>query len=144
MPTEYNQLSDFKNLIASEISAASNDIVKDRVVDHFKQKEADRLYPLLLQGLQLEIEIETRLSKYNMIKTYDENGEVLQKYWAQDTFDKKLKDEKALEAVVVALGKALGENDYQPLQNAIKQQSNKGSQADGKTPDTSNPERTDK
>lgn len=121
-------LTSFQAAVATKV-ASCNSTVLDRVVDHFAEQEANRRVPLILEGLKQEEIIRKSLGKFKPENMYDDGGNVVSTYWTQQALQGKKKAEETLKRWQDALGLAITESNYQPLEKLVKS----GGQAASKT-----------
>jgi hypothetical protein len=120
-------LSTFQEAVAAKV-AACNPNVLDRVVDHYAEQEASRRVPLILEGLKQEDIARKSLGKFKAENMYDDAGNVVSNYWTQPTLQGKKKAEDSLKKWQDALGFAITDSNYQPLEKLVKS----GGQSNGK------------
>jgi len=120
-------LTDFQEAVAAKV-AACNTTVLDRVVDHYAEQEASRRVPLILEGLKQEDIVRKSLGKFKPDNMYDDKGDVVSTYWTQASLQGKKKAEETLGKWQAALGLAISESNYQPLEKLVKS----GGQSNGK------------
>jgi hypothetical protein len=117
--TDTINLVSFQEAVAAKV-AACNSTVLDRVVDHFAEQEASRRVPLILEGLKQEEIVRKSLGKFKPENMYDDGGNVVSTYWTQQTLQGKKKAEETLKKWQDALGLAITESNYQPLEKLVK------------------------
>lgn len=114
-----SDFTDFQEAVAAKV-AACNSTVLDRVVEYYAEQEASRRVPLIIEGLKQEDIVRKSLGKFKPENTYDENGEVISTYWTQSVLQNKKKAEDTLKRWQDALGLAISESNYQPLEKLVK------------------------
>lgn len=94
---------------------------KQKVVDHYVQKEVDRRSDLIIKGLEKLESLEKardQIKPDNVIK--DAEGKVIQNGYAEATYGKLEKSKQAVEKLNKALNGALKEANYEALEKALK------------------------
>lgn len=112
-------LVSFQEAVAAKVGACNTEVL-DRVVDHFAEIEATRRVPLIIEGLKQEDIIKKSLGKFKPENLYDDKGEVVSSYWTKGTLDGKRKAEENLKKWQDALGLAITESNYAPLEKLTK------------------------
>lgn len=117
--TDPVNLASFQQAVAAKV-ASCNSTVLDRVVDHFAEQEANRRVPLILEGIKQEEIVRKSLGKFKPENMYDEGGNIVSTYFTQASLTGKKKAEETLKRWQDALGLAITESNYQPLEKLVK------------------------
>lgn len=112
-------LSVFRETVAARVGAC-NPLVLERVVDHYAEQEATRRVPLILKGLEEEEKARKALEKIKPEQTFDDAGEPVSTFWTRGGLDAKRKAEETLKRWQDALGAAITDSNYQPLEKLAK------------------------
>lgn len=116
-------LNMFKEAVAAKI-AGINEVVLERVVDYFGEREAERLQPILIKGYEQEGIAKKALGKFKPENMYDDDGKIVATHWPQQTWDAKKKAEEAVKRWSEALEEVITKGDYQALEKLVKNLNN--------------------